>query len=56
MLLALLESVLPGYAAAVERELAGLERGADDRFRGSVDAELAATWDRQGIGGPRSLA
>jgi uncharacterized membrane protein len=56
MLLALRESVLPENAAAVERELAALEQMIARSFAGSVDAELAATWDRQGIGGARSLA
>ena len=56
MLLALRESVLPAYAAAVEQELATLERAVAGSFGDTVDAELAAAWDRQGIGGPRALA
>jgi uncharacterized membrane protein len=56
MLLALSESVLPEYAPALERELAAFERSAGEHFRGTVDAELAADWDRQGIGGPHTFA
>jgi uncharacterized membrane protein len=56
MLFELRELVLPEYVPAVERELAGLERTAEEHFGGTVDRELAGHWDRQGIGGPRALA
>ena len=56
MLLELRRSVLPKHASAVAAELERLEQTARESFDGTVDGELAAGRDRQGIGGPRSLA
>ena len=51
MLEALRESVLPDYAAAVDRELLRLDATVEERFGGTVDVDLARVSDRQGIGG-----
>jgi uncharacterized membrane protein len=56
MLFELRGSVLPEYAPAVEAELERLEQTARKGFGGTVDGDIAAGRDRQGIGGPRALA
>lgn len=45
-------SVRPEHRSAVEAELAKLDTTVSTGFAGSVDADLARRYDRQGIGGP----
>lgn len=57
---ALLESVRgavrPEYVAAVDEELARLDRVVQQEFGGHADLDRARTADRQGVGGPLGLA
>ena len=52
MLEELAEAVLPDRRAAVLRELERLDRSVALRWGETVDVDLAARPDRQGVGGP----
>ena len=52
MLEELAEAVLPERRSAVLRELERLDRSVAQRWGDTVDVELAALPDRQGVGGP----
>jgi len=54
MLEELAESVLPERREAVLRELARLDEAVGERWRNTVDLDLAVVADRQGVGGPAS--
>jgi uncharacterized membrane protein len=54
MLEALTESVLPERREAVLRELARLDESVGEKWRSTVDLDLAGVADRQGVGGPAS--
>jgi len=56
MLEELAESVLPERREAVLRELARLDEAVGERWRNTVDLDLAVVADRQGVGGPASGA
>ena len=56
MLEALRESVHAQNRAAVEGQLARLDATVEEHWRSSPDHDLAGTSDRQGIGGPGTLA
>ena len=54
MLEELAESVLPERREAVLRELARLDDAVGEKWRRTVDLDLAGVADRQGVGGPSS--
>ena len=54
MLEELAESVLPERREAVLRELARLDEAVGEKWRSTVDLDLAGVADRQGVGGPAS--
>jgi uncharacterized membrane protein len=56
MLAELEDSVLPERREAVRMELERLDAAVAARWQGTVDLELAALADRQGIGGPSARA
>ena len=56
MLEELAESVLPERREAVLRELARLDEAVGEKWRSTVDLDLAGIADRQGVGGPASGA
>jgi uncharacterized membrane protein len=56
MLEALSESVHPGHRSAIDDQLARLDATVVEHWRDSPDLDLAGRSDRQGIGGPGTLA
>jgi len=54
LLQTLRSTVRPEYRAAVEAELARLDRTVVEKFADSVDVNQANAADRQGIGGPQA--
>jgi uncharacterized membrane protein len=55
MLDTLRETVLPEYVDAVDDEIARLDATVAKHWGDSIDADRAAMYDKQGIGGPHSI-